>query len=426
MKTPIKWISVLALAGAILFVNVPPAGALGFRNPDQGARATAQGEAFVAQADDATAVYYNPAGMAQLEGTHGAGGVYALFPGYKFSGVTGHEEMNSESYSPHFYAVSDFGAFENWRFGVALNVPYGNLVDWGKLGSFRYTVTESRLRVINFAPTVSYKINDQLSIGAGMNLYRADTEIKRMVPFAPIPLPPPFPPLTFPDGRFKFKGDGMGLGATVGVLYKLNEQHAFGFTYRSPFQVDLDGDATLYNGPALFPLNYGPSPTTARLEFPQSVAFGYAFRPIKQLKLEFDIDWTNWDVLNDVRLRSRNPLFSAQAAPAANTLPFHWMDSFFYEFGAQYDLNDHWAVRAGYIFSENTVPERTFSPTIADADRHVFSIGGGFTAPHFSVDIVYQYSMTEDRTVNSSAFTAANGKWESQAHAILLTGTIKF
>ena len=77
---------VVALAGAGLLATLPEAKALGFRNADQGAAATAQGEAFIAQADDASAVYYNPAGLVQLTGTHVAGGSYLLFREIDFTG----------------------------------------------------------------------------------------------------------------------------------------------------------------------------------------------------------------------------------------------------------------------------------------------------------------------------------------------------
>lgn len=413
---PIHSVTVaVAVAGVCHLAVVPQAHALGFRNPDQGARATAQGEAFVAQADDASAVYYNPAGMTQLKGFHSAAGVYALFPSSRFKGAAGKAEMNEESYSPHFYNVTDFG-LEDWRFGLGVNAPYGNAVNYGQNGPFRYTVTESFLKVVNVSPTVAYRINDQWSVGVGLNIYRGSTEVQRMVSWAPFPVP---------DSRFRFEGDGYGLGGTLGVLFKLNERHSFGLAYRSPFQIQMEGNAKLYNSP--LPTDSGPSGTQARMQFPQSATLGYAFRPIKDLKIEFDLEWTNWDMVNDVRLRSKAPLFDANLNPGpSTTLSFDWMDSFFYEFGLQYDLNDHWALRAGYIFSENTVPNRTFAPTVPDADRHIFSIGGGCSFHHINLDVVYQYSLVEDRAVTTSAMAAANGKWESQGHAILLTGTIKF
>ena len=109
-----------------------------------------------------------------------------------------------------------------------------------------------------------------------------------------------------------------------------------------------------------------------------------------------------------------------------------------YEAGAQYELNDHWALRAGYIYSENSVPTRSFSPSVPDANKHVFSAGFGydskqkavlFSKAGLSVDVVYQYTLAEDRTIaagKSAASPFVDGTWKSSSHAVLITSTVKF
>ena len=105
---------------------------LGFRNPDQGARATGQGEAFVAQADDASAIYYNPAGLTQVKGTQFTSGMYLDFPNVEFHPTGGGEIKARDDMFllPHFYAASDFG-LDKWRFGLGFNIPFGNGMTWG-------------------------------------------------------------------------------------------------------------------------------------------------------------------------------------------------------------------------------------------------------------------------------------------------------
>ena len=207
----------------------------------------------------------------------------------------------------------------------------------------------------------------------------------------------------------RFQGGGNAVGATVGALYKFNDQHTIGATYRSPFTIDFADHAVLQPGMPATPAN-------ATINFPQSVAVGYAFRPVARLKLEVDIEWTNWDPLNTVQLH---------AGPLHPALPYNWKDSFFYEFGAQYELNDRWTARAGYIFSENSVPDSTFSPTLPDANRHVLSAGlGCHVFKQLQVDAVYQYSFTESRTVAVGG--PYDGKWTSDGHAIMITSTLHF
>jgi long-chain fatty acid transport protein len=159
------------------------------------------------------------------------------------------------------------------------------------------------------------------------------------------------------------------------------------------------------------------------------VAVGYAFRPDPKLTLEADAQWTDWDTLNTVKLHSPN--LSFQTDPGSR-IPFNWMSSWFLETGARYALTTNWTLRAGYIFSQNTVPTSSFSPTLPDNNRHVFSAGVSFAAGRVSVDFTYQYSLTEDRTIknsNDANFDGTgdlNGKWSSNANALMLTSTFKF
>ncbi len=392
----------MALLGAAS-VSVPHAFGLGFDNPDQDARATGQGEAFVAQADDASAIYYNPAGLTQIKGTEITSGMEVSFPDSKLRGGGSGEEMNTMAEIPHLYASSDFGLTNSpWRFGLGFTVPFGNAADYSKTGPFRYLITSASLAVYDIQPTVAYKVNEHLSLGAGLNVYLADTRLYRDVSFSP-----------FPDGKFGFGGKGEAFGATAGLLWKITPQHTIGLLYRSPFNINFSGTGTLNT-----PVGPQTHSSTAVIEFPQSVKAGYAFRPVPQLKLEADVEWINWDTLNNVKLHAPGTSFDG------TTIPFNWLDSFYYEFGAQYEINDKWTVRGGYIYSINTVPNGTFGPSVPDSNRSIFSIGGGYSTKRLSVDLVYQYSLSEDRTVNNG--TAADGTWESYGNTVMVTTSLKF
>jgi long-chain fatty acid transport protein len=408
----------MTVGATVASMIAPSAFALGFRNPDQSARATAQGEAFVAQADDASAIYYNPAGLTQVKGTQTTFGGNLLFREVRFSGTGASDKLDASSLTPNLFMSTDFG-LNKWRFGVGAYVPFGNTMDWGS-GPFSTIVRDSQLIVYDIAPTVAYQVNDHLSLGAGLNYYHGSTELK--YDFSPL----------IPGSRSKFEGDGDAFGATAGLMWKINDQHTIGIVYRSPFTIDFDGRAK--------DVNAGPFTTSAHasaeINFPQEVAGGYAFRPIKNLKLEVDIEWTNWESLDNVRLHTKDPIIAGD--PRTN-IPFHWRDSFFYEFGTQYDLNKNWALRGGYIYSENSVPTHTFSPSVPDANKHVFSAGIGydskdkavlFSKAGLSVDLSYQYTLGLERKIgpgsNNVASPLLDGTWKSSSHAVMLTSTVKF
>lgn len=394
-----------AALAIVAVIGIPQVFALGFRNPDQDARATGQGEAFVAQADDASAIYYNPAGLTQIQGTEVTSGAMISFPDSKLKGGGAGAEMNTMAFLPHLYTATDLGAAQSpWRFGLGFNVPFGNAAEYAENGPLRYLVTRASLAVFNIEPAVAYQVNEHLSLGAGLNIYDATTALSRHVDLSAFALP---------DGHFHFHGDGQAFGGTAGLMWKINPQHTVGVVYRSPFAVNFVGNADLNTV-----LGRQSVPADASIQFPQSIAGGYAFWPTKQLKLEADIEWTNWDTLNKLVLHAPGSTVNG------TTIPFNWADSMFYEFGVQYEVNDHWTVRGGYIYSENTVPDATFTPTVPDSNRHVFSVGLGYAATRFSVDVVYQYSLSQDNTVNNG--TAASGTWTSDSHAVLVTSSVKF
>ena len=126
------WAAALAFAG-------------GFEVPHQAAKATGQGDAYSAQADDPSAVHYNPGGLTQVKGTQATAGVYGIFPGFEFRGAAGDADSNDPIYIPHFYAVSDLGS-ERWRLGLGVNNVFGISEDWGDNGPLATRVTHADIR----------------------------------------------------------------------------------------------------------------------------------------------------------------------------------------------------------------------------------------------------------------------------------------
>jgi long-chain fatty acid transport protein len=216
------------------------------------------------------------------------------------------------------------------------------------------------------------------------------------------------------DGHFHFDGSGVALGATAGLMCKITPQHTVGIVYRSPFTVNFNGSADV-SYPAVFKQS---NSAQTSLPFPQTVAAGYAFRPVPRLKLEADVEWTDWQTLNNLVLHAPGSPVDKYA------IHFNWMDSLLYEFGVQYDVTQHWKVRGGYIYSEDSVPNSSFSPSVPDSNRHVFSVGFGYDTTRFMIDAMYQYTVAADRTVNNG--TAADGTWQISNNSVMVTMGVKF
>lgn len=375
--------------------------------PQQGARGSGQGEAFAAQADDASAIYANPAGLTQIHGTEISGGGTLYFPTWDHQGTRGDEEsMHLMSLLPHDYFASDFG-LQSFRFGLGITNNFGLNEDWGSNGPLATLIRQGHLYNINIAPTVAYQINDSLSVGAAMNIYWGQLELYRA---AVLGAPPT------PLGGFHFRGQDWALGATPGVMWKINSQNTVAAVYRSGYQMKYGGEARVGLGGRAVA---GPSRAWAAEDFPQSATFAYAFRPIDPLKLETDIVWTDWHTLKNVYLTSNNPLFN-------QNIPDNWKSTLEFRFGAQYDLTKQWTLRAGYAFGQNAIPSNTYSPLVPDADYNLFSAGIGYTMGNITIDAAYQFIYRERRHISNSIYgSQVNGVWNNNFNELMLTMSLK-
>src|SRR5665213_2891119 len=335
--------------------------------PMQSSKAAAQADAFTAQADDPSAIFYNPAGLTQLHGSQVSVGAFYLQPIFHFKGDNGdNERMNLPTVLPHLYAESDFG-LDRWRFGLGVNAIDGINEDWGNKGPLRTLVDKAQLSVIDVAPTVAYQVDQHLSLGIAFNIYYGSLNLQRNVVLAAPPAP---------EGYFRLHGNDFAFGVTPSLMYKINEQNQIGAYYRTPFTLDFKGKAQLTSG--IIP-EIGPSRAAEELKFPQSAGIDYAMLPIKPLTLEFDVIWTDWNATDQLQIHSPNPAFNNQ------TLPAHWESGFTLRGGIQYQLTTHWVLRGGYAYGQASVPQSTFSPLVPDSNYHLFSLGVGYDTERWNL-----------------------------------------
>ncbi len=377
---------------------------LGIRIADQNAEATARGNAFAATADNPSAIYYNPAGITQLDGTHALIGAY---------GITLKTDVDLDA-GPSFSNTNDDWqlvpqAFLTWKaknqpvaLGFGVYSPYGFSMEYPDDTPFRTLAHKGSIQTLSFNPVVAWQVSRTFSIAVGATITHGKAELERGV-------------LAVGD-QFRFEGDGVGYGVNAGVLWSPHRMHHFGVNYRGPMSIEFDGDSRLQYDGFDVATPFGPFPVPgvdqredarAEFQFPQHIVFGYAFTPAKDWNFEFNIDWTDWDNLNDVTL---------QQDSGDVVLPFNWRSSFFYEFGVtkKFDYGLH--VNAGYIYSENSVPNESFNPIVPDSDRHIFSVGVGQKLDHFNWQVAYQYACGPSRNIEQG--TAADGNYRFDSHAV--------
>jgi long-chain fatty acid transport protein len=400
-------LKLLPLVASLTALAPASAFALGIRIPDQNAYATARGDAFAATADNPSAVYYNPAGLAQLSGTRALLGAYSIALEAEVDPDFGDsvDTKNELQAAPQFF-LSHQLQNRPVVFGLGVYSPFGFGLEYPNDAPFRTLATKGRIQFISVSAVVAWKITDSLSIGAGPAVNYARVKLARGIG------------LTAGD-EFLFEGEGVGYGFSGGVMWTPHPMHSFGATYRSATTIDFSGHSRVRIPAFTVETPFGPFPID-RLEteedanfeydFPQTVTVGYSFRPTPDWNLEFNLDWTDWDSLNTLTLRQG----SGDVA-----LPFNWESSFLYEFGVTRQLPRGFSVSAGYVYSENSIPNESFNPLIPDSNRHIFSFGFGQRLDHLSWDIAYQYAYGPERHIDNG--TLANGRYRFESHSVSLT-----
>jgi long-chain fatty acid transport protein len=405
-----KW-CVPAVLGAcvVLAAGSGTARGGGFEVPQQGARAAGRADAFIATADDPSAVFYNPAGLTQVDGTQVMGGVMGVFANWDFQGDNGTEQsMNDTAYLPHLYITSDLGT-ERWRVGFGINAVHGLLEDWGTSGPLAQIVDRARLSVLTFSPAVAYKFDEHFSAGVALNIYYADLHLQRQQVLGPPPIP---------TGQFNLDGHDWAVGVTPAVHWRIDDRNSIGAYYRSPVTLDVHGEGEV-EVPGI--PDVGPSRTNLPIHLPQQIGLGYAMRPIDPLTIEADVLWTDWNSFDRLEISSDNPAFNG------NQVPADWRSGFTYRIGAEYALNRNWRVRAGYAYSQNAIPNATFTPIVPDSDYHLLAAGIGYGTDRWSVDLSYQFVYREDRDISNAVLSPTiDGHWENTMHTVMLSATYRF
>jgi len=376
-----------------------------------GTRALGMGGAMVGLADDATAIYWNPAGISNVEG--GFAGLYVTgispMSSYSWQYPTFGIDINAESVSQIHWAPNFFGTYQmgDWTFGLGVFVPAGLGVEWDgddlvQLSGGTSFEWMSRIGVVDIAPAVSYKISDQFSLGLAVNIYYAFFDMKR-----PNGVPsPPAPANTY--SQYTEESSGTGVGVTVGAQYKINEMLTLGATFRSKTTVNMTGDAEF---PA-FGLMAAPTKSEFDREvaWPMWIAGGVAIRPTESLVISVDVQYSQWSESEDVLVTEyKDPTWKmALEADESHLFVLKWKDATQIRLGAEYLASDDLALRLGYYYDPAPAPDETLNILFPSSTNHVITGGLGYKAGNWMIEGAVEYLMGQDRVISDDLNNPAN------------------
>ena len=377
-----------------------------------GARAVAMGGAFVGLANDFSAVFWNPAGMAQFnQKTFGFYGT-DLIPSatFKFDMPTLAGPVNmvdAKTKTKHYMA--GMAAYyhpinENLVAGFGIYTPSGLGADWNGADfaaisndtSYKW---HSKVAVVTFSPALAYKISDQVMIGGSLNINYGTFDISTHAGMRELPLGGGLS-MDFDLGQQDESLKGWGYSATLGALVKPIDNLSLGATFRTACKMTLDGEASISNFPYI---PFFPVPDTSDLSgdvtWPMWIAFGAAFKPIDQLTLTADLHYTDWKKIDVISFEFTDPIWQAATAGTGSAaMEMLWKSKLQIRFGAEYTLNGY-SFRGGYYWDPAPAPDKTMNVLLPNFDFSGITCGFGYSINSLQIDLGFEYLMGSDRDI---------------------------
>ncbi|WP_295441715.1 outer membrane protein transport protein [uncultured Thiodictyon sp.] len=399
--------------------------ASGFALPEASAAGVATANAMVANPKELGAIPYNAAAMGFQDKSSLALGALMIAPSFSVNTASGNHSSNGAAWvaGPMLQAVIKIK--DQWRLGLGVTTPFGLETRW-TYGTFpalsqsatipvpgtRSTVTvpsgnhptASKLEILDVAPTGAYRVNDNLSLAVGMDIYwarsaRLDSNMGQM------------------------SGDGTGYGFNLGALYRVNAL-SLGLSFHSAATLKLSGDYTPANATLVALGRLAPAqPASLNLDLPWRLQLGARYEFTKDLAAEFDWTYTGWSQFRQLSVTGDG------TGTTISTETNNWNDASAFRLGLTWQVRPATQLRCGYAYDQTGQGNSYFSARVPDTDRHTFSIGIAQTlTPMFSVEAGYMYVMGQKRNYSGSVpysatsgvngTTALNGQYEMSAHVV--------
>ena len=416
-------------------------------------------------AEDASTIWWNPAGMSRLKSTQFANAVHLITPRIKFRNdgslpaagqPLGHDggDAGSLNVVPNLYLSVPVG--DRFAVGLGVGAPFGLVTEYGDGWIGRFQALKSEIKTVNVNPSVSWKVSDVVALGAGVNFQRIDAELTNSVNYSaglaqaaqqaaargliPASLVPTIAGATAGlEARAQVDGEDDAFGWNVGILVNLSPNTRVGASYRSSIEYDVSGNVS-FGRPVLPALPASLAPVVAQLaagvnanladggvkteiELPDIANVSVFHRLNDRWDVMGDVQWTRWSTIRELRfVRANGTLLSLT--------PQNFDDAYRVSAGVNYRYDDRWMFRGGIAYDETPVNSTDRTPRLPDESRIWFSLGTQYTfSPHLKLDAGFTYIKADKAEIHqNAASTAANGliKGRYDADVTILSGQITY
>ncbi|MGA0583082.1 MAG: OmpP1/FadL family transporter [Castellaniella sp.] len=388
-------------------------------------------------AEDASTVYYNPAGMTMLPGMNVSAGAVAIKPSFKFSNggttnaagalVNGSDGGDAGSWAAVPNAYFTWEVNPRIWLGLGVGAPFGLMTDYEEGWAGRYHSEKFSIESININPSIAFKATDTLSLGFGVNYMHLEADYRK-AQFVPDQMGGLVPGGDL-NAKVKAKGDAWGWN--LGLLWQATPDTRFGLSYRSKVKIDAEGTTTVSNRniPGTFnhPV-FGPQPNPilgavplgghdaeTTVELPDTAILSVVHQLNERWTLLGDVSWTGWSSIPELKIENTG-------APNS-TLDLRFKDAWRVALGAHYRYSDAWTFKGGVAWDQSPVRDDAYRPSsLPDNDRYWVSLGAQYRFnKNTKVDVGYAHLFVKSTSVNNASSKEAGvlkGDYKSSADII--------
>jgi long-chain fatty acid transport protein len=382
------------------------ASASGFLVQPQDATSLGRGGAFAANPSNASAVWYNPAGIANLDGFQADLGATLLAPRWTYTNPTTGSSTsanNSVDVLPTLYATYRIDALDRMlSVGIGVNSPFGGNVMWPAGSAAASVALQQTIESVYVSPEVGINLSrwvQGLSLGGGVDIVDATVYLSRSIPFGNV------------LGSSQLGASTVGVGGRGGIVYKPKWVRglSLGAVYRSPVSLNFTNGTADFTAPAEFRGSLPPDgKATTSFSFSPTVAAGVSYRPVPPLEFEFDVFWTGWSSFQQLSI----------GLPGGSSIvaPKNYADTIGIGVGADWAVVGPLAVRTGFMWEPSPVPSSTIDFTLPDTAHYIFTLGLGYQIlPQLRIDGAVGYNFKASVTTTGSPEAQVQGRYDQSA-----------
>lgn len=381
----------------------------------QGQVQQGMGGAGTACMQDAASLFFNPGGASFVNGTAVDIGVTPTIARSAF--MDANTNQVSRTNSPVSTPFTVYGLFavkdsSKLKLGLAIYTPFGSTVQWEDGWTGRFALTRLQLRAIFFQPTVSYKINNKLGIGAGFVYADGKVNLQKDIPVIDA------------NGNYahaELEGKANGYGFNAGIYFKPIEKLSIGLTYRSQINMKVNSGDAVFTVPAALEANFPDGTFKSSLPLPNVTTLGLAYQINSKLDVALDVNYVGWKAYDTLSFDYETNTTSLVDTKSARM----YKNTFAFRAGAQYKIKENLFARLGIAYCMTPVQNGYVTPETPDANRINYTAGIGYNiGKHFVLNASFYF--THLKRTDTNLETNLSGTFKTNVVAPGLSIGYKF